>query len=360
MSASSKKKLRKEQEAAKMTEKQLTAQKEAKKTNLYTIAFVTVLVVLLVIAIFVGVKQTVENSGIREKKTIALTVNDHQISNAELNYFYMDAVNNFYSTYGSYAAMFGFDVTQPLDEQVVDESTGRTRADDFMDSAKSSAKAAYAVADAAAAEGFTLSDEDKASLDSNLASLDLYAVMNGFSSGKEYLKAYYGNGATLEGYQAYCELMATATAFQSHYAQSLTYEDADLRAVDAENYGAYSSFSYNSYYLATSRFLEGGTPSEDGSTTNYTDEERAASVTAAEEAAKSLTADEIASVADFNAAIAALPVNAETEAASTVYEDALYSTVSNTYAEWISDESRKEGDKAYFPSTSTTTDADGN
>ena len=34
MSASSKKKLRKEQEAAKMTEKQLAAQKEAKKTSL--------------------------------------------------------------------------------------------------------------------------------------------------------------------------------------------------------------------------------------------------------------------------------------------------------------------------------------
>ena len=40
MSASSKKKLRKEQEAAKLTEKQLTAQKEAKKTSLYTTAFV--------------------------------------------------------------------------------------------------------------------------------------------------------------------------------------------------------------------------------------------------------------------------------------------------------------------------------
>ena len=36
MSASNKKKLRKEQESVKLTEKQLTAQKEAKKLKLYT------------------------------------------------------------------------------------------------------------------------------------------------------------------------------------------------------------------------------------------------------------------------------------------------------------------------------------
>ena len=107
MSASSKKKLRREQEAAKLTEKQLTAQREAKKTRLYTVAFVAVMAVLLVVAIVVGVNQTITANGIREKKTVALTVGDHQINNVEMNYFYMDAVNNFYSQYGSYASLFG-------------------------------------------------------------------------------------------------------------------------------------------------------------------------------------------------------------------------------------------------------------
>ena len=113
MSASNKKKLRKEQDAAKLTEKQQSAQKEAKKVSLYTTAFVVVMVLLLAVAIFVGVRQTIVNSGIREKNTVALTVGTHELSNAELNYFYMDAVNNFYSSYGSYAAMFGLDVTTP-------------------------------------------------------------------------------------------------------------------------------------------------------------------------------------------------------------------------------------------------------
>ena len=93
MSASNKKKLRKEQDAAKLTEKQQSAQKEAKKVSLYTTAFVVVMVLLLAVAIFVGVRQTIVNSGIREKNTVALTVGTHELSNAELNYFYMDAVN---------------------------------------------------------------------------------------------------------------------------------------------------------------------------------------------------------------------------------------------------------------------------
>ena len=91
MSASSKKKLRREQEAAKLTERQLTEQKEAKKLNLYTTLFVTVLSLLLVVALVVGIFTTVQNTGVRERKTIAVTVGNHEVSNAELGYFYVDA-----------------------------------------------------------------------------------------------------------------------------------------------------------------------------------------------------------------------------------------------------------------------------
>ncbi len=357
MSASSKKKLRKEQEAAKLTEQQLSAQKEAKKVSLYTICFVAVMVVLLVVAITVGVSQTITSSGIREKNTVALTVGDHEINSVEMNYFYIDAVNNFYSMYGSYAAMFGLNTGTPLNEQVVNEETGATWADDFLESAKSNANAVYALADAAKAEGFALTEEEQAALDTNLESLELYAAMYGYSSSKDYLKAMYGNGSDLDSYRAYCELNSLASAYQNHYTQSLTYEDADLRAVDSENYNAYSTFSYNTYYLSASRFQEGGTTAEDGTTT-YSDAEKAAAVAAAEEAAKALTAEEIATIADLDAAIAALPINEGSTAASTANEN-LYSSISSTFADWVADESRKEGDKTYVASTSTTTAEDG-
>ena len=49
MSASSKKKLRSEERNAKLTERQLAEQKEAKKVKLYTAIFAVVLAIFLVV-----------------------------------------------------------------------------------------------------------------------------------------------------------------------------------------------------------------------------------------------------------------------------------------------------------------------
>ena len=118
MSASSKKKLRKEQEATMLTERQQAALKEAKQTKMMTTAFVVAMILILAIAITVGVNQFISNSGIREKNTTALTIGSHELSNAELNYFYIDTVNSFYSQNGSYISLFGLDTTKPLDSSL--------------------------------------------------------------------------------------------------------------------------------------------------------------------------------------------------------------------------------------------------
>ena len=351
MSASSKKKLRKEQEAAKLTEKQQAAQQEAKKNRLYTSLFVVVMAVILVIAVAVGVKQTISTSGIREKNTTALTLGDHELNSVEMNYFFMDAVNNFYSSYGSYAAMFGLDATKPLNEQVVDEASGTTWADDFMNTAKESAASVYAMADAAKAAGFTLPEADQQNLDTQLSTLDAYAAMSGYANADQYLQAMYGHGASKESYEAYCENQALAAAYYNHYAESLTFADADLQAKEQENPNAYASYSFNTYYLAANRFLTGGTTDAEGKTT-YSDEETAASVAAAEEAAKALTGADITDAAALDAAIAALEINKDTEAFSTFNENTLYKSLTEAYQQWLSDSSRKAGDVAYFPSVS--------
>ena len=126
MSASSKKKLRNAQESEKLTERQVSAQKEAKKLKIYTTVFVVVLALMICFAIVITAIKTVENSGIREKKTVALTLNDHEISSTEMNYFYIDTINNFYNQYGSYISLLGLDVTKPLDEQVLNGEDGQT------------------------------------------------------------------------------------------------------------------------------------------------------------------------------------------------------------------------------------------
>ena len=359
MSASSKKKLRREQEVAKLTERQLTEKAEAKKLNIYTTLFVAILAVMLVVAVTVGVTNTIKTSGIRERSTTAVTVGTHELSNAELNYFYIDAINNFLNQYGSYASMFGLDTTKPLNEQVLDEATGRTWADDFVVTAVENARSIYAVADAAKAAGYTLTAEQQTEVDYAIANMEMYGAMYGYPDMDTYIKSMYGNGASKESYVEYYTLNVLADSYYNSYAESLTYEDADLRAAEAENYNQFSSFSYNYYYLAASKFLQGGTEDEEGVLT-YSDEEKAASVTAAKEAADSLITEEVDSVEKFNEAINALSINSETEVSSTECIDFQYSSVLSLASEWITDDARKEGDMTVIPSTSTSTDAEGN
>lgn len=351
MSASSKKKLRNAQEAEKLTEKQLKEQAEAKKLKTYSTIFVVVIALMVCFAVYTAVSNTVEHSGIFERNTTALTVGEHKISNAELNYYFIDSVNNFYSNYGSYAAMFGLDVTKPLDEQTVSED-GTTWADDFLDSAIESIKSVYALNDAAKAAGYELSEAEVSYINSQITNMNSYALMYGYPDFDDYLKALYGNGANEEGFRNYVTMSTLASSYQSHYAETLTYEDADLRAKEAENFAAFSSFSYNSYYLAASKFLEGGTTAEDGTVT-YSDEENEAARAAAQEAA--LLLSESTSVEELNAAIAALPINAEaTNATSTTYTDTAYSSINSVIAEWVTSADRKAGDIAVLPSVTHT------
>ena len=141
---------------------------------------------MVVFAIAIGVTRSITNSGVHERKTVALTVGDHEISNAELNYFYMSAINNFNSNYGSYAAVLESGHLKPLNEQVINNDTGLTWADDFLNTAKDNARSVYALADAAEAAGFTLSEDDLADIDSAINNMKLYANLYGYSSTKDF------------------------------------------------------------------------------------------------------------------------------------------------------------------------------
>lgn len=357
MSASSKKKLRNAEQLSQMTERQQAERKEAKKLKVFSIAMVAVVALMVVFAIGIVTSNAIKkaNMGKAERETVAVTLGDHEISAAEFNCFFVDAVSNFYSQYGSYASLFGLDVTKALDQQFYDEENQVTWADEFVNSAKENVKAVYGIVDEANANGFTLSDEDKASIDSQLSTMSTYAALYGYSNLNGYLQAMYGNGANEEIVRSYFEACYTAQAYQNAVSEGLEYTAADIEAKDAENAAAFSSFSYNSYYLAANKFLEGGVEGEDGTFT-YSDEEQAAAVEAAKAAAQSLTSAN--DVEQFDKAIAALDINAEVEnAASTASNNTSYDYVNSVIQSWVTDSKREEGDMTVIPST--TTDEDG-
>ena len=165
MSASSKKQLRKEQNLAELTEKQLQEKKEAKKLKIYTVTFVVVIALIIALGIFLIGRNTVVNSGMLQKTTAA-KIGDHKLTAVELNYFYVDYIqetyNYWYETYSSmtdtYVAMlYGLNTSAPLNEQYYDEEGKVTWAEFFASQAVKDATAIYAVYDEAVAKGCTLS-----------------------------------------------------------------------------------------------------------------------------------------------------------------------------------------------------------
>ena len=355
MSASSKKKLRNAEKLPQMTERQLAEQKEAKKLKIFSIVMVAVVAVMLVFAAYTFVSKAVTraNMGKAERETVAVTIGEHEISAAEFNCFFIDAVSNFYSQYGSYASLFGLDVSKALDQQFYDEENDITWADEFVETAKENAKAIYGIVDEANANGFTLTGDQATYVDTQMTNLSAYATLYGYKDVDGYLQAMYGAGATEEIVRNYMEMTYIAQCYQDSVAESMEYTAADIEAKDKENANVFSNFSYNSYYLNTSKFLEGGVEGEDGTKT-YSDEEKAAAVAAAEEAAKSLV-ESVNNVEQLDLAIAALSINAESSsAASTACKDYSYDYITTAIQSWVTDASRQAGDITYIASTSET------
>ena len=350
MSASRKKMLRREENKAAMTERQQQEMKEAKKLRLYTGIFAIVMVAVIGFVLV----SSVMTSGIIERNTTALTVNDEKISAVELNYFYIDSVNNFLNTYGSYATLMGLDTSKSLNDQFFDEEAGTTWADYFLESATESAKNSYTIYQDAKANGYQLSAEAQESIDSTIETLDSYGVMYGFSDANGYIKAMYGAGANEKSFIDYLTVQFTAENYYNDTVEAITFTDEEIQAKDSADPQYYSSFSYNYYYLNASKFYEGGTTAEDGTVT-YSDEEKAAGLEACKAAADTLM--ESTNLAELDKAIAALEINADVEgAATTAVADRRASSVESTLKEWVTDPARAAGDIACIENTSAATE----
>ena len=320
MSASSKKKLRKEQKAAAMTQRQKAAKKEATKLKIYTWTFWVVMI--LIVGLVAGIALSGPVNVMIERMGTSIVVGDHNISHTELNYFYIDAINQYCNKYSSYISYL-LDTSAPLDEQVVDASTGTTWADNFLDMAISNAKNTYALYDAAKEAGYKMSAEEQEAMDELYGSMDTYAKDRGYKNADEYLQAIYGTSADKKTYQEYYEVTVLASSYYAAHSEDLeeSYDEVVLREYEKETPYQYNSYSYASFYMSVDDFKTGGTKGEDGKTT-YTAEEIKAAEEAVKEAANSLAIPENSTVEKLNAAIAKMEkAQAEAEKEQTKEEE---------------------------------------
>jgi len=365
MSASSKKKLRKEQAAAILTEKQRREQAEAKKLKAYSITFIAIMLVVAITAVSVMGVTVFNRTGILQKNTVAATVNGENFNSVQLSYYFHNIVNSTYNNWHSeyqdstnlMLAFMGLDVSKPLDEQQHPDGDS-TWADYFMEMALERLKSDYVLSEKAKAEGITLSEDTKKAIDTDIENIEIYAMLTNASSADDYLVSMYGYGANEKSYREYCERGYLASAYYNQYAESLEYDDAAIRAYEEGKYDEYSSFNYASYFVSRGSYLPEGTKDADGNTT-YTAEQYEAARAAAEKAAQALLSNK--TVAAFDNAISAMDINAEAESpvTSSKITDKMYGSVDKEFREWVASSDRKEGDIQMFPYEVTSTGADG-
>ena len=361
MSASNKKKLRRELELDMLTARQKQEQAEAKKLKTYTIVFVAIMALVAVIAIASLIVGEVNKSGVFEKNTIAATIGDEQLNTVQLSYYYNDAIsemyNQAYEQYSSYYELYfetmGLDLQKPLDKQVQNKETGATWADYFVNAALESAKSDFAMEKLANEAGFQLPEDEATHIDTYFANLDINAQLSGYSSANSYLRMVYGNGADTESYREHLTRIAIADAFYADHMDSLKYDDAAIREYEKDKINNYNSYDYSYCYLSYTNFQQGGTEDKNGTVT-YTDEENAAArealKQAAEEMATATTLDELKQKAE------AAKVNEGSKLTVNEQTRTLHTSINATLADWLAAAERKEGDIAAIPNATTPND----
>ena len=338
----------------KMTERQRQEAQEAKKLKAYTTTFWIVLALCLCIVVTTVLSNPVKN--VLYKNHTAITVGNHEVSSVQLNYFFVDTVNEYVNQLGNYVSIV-IDTTKPLNKQVVDKETGETWADSFLKTAESTLKRTYALYDLAMEKGFKLEEDDEKSIDTQITNMEFYAMYYGYADVKTYLQGIYGNGADEESYREYQRINLIADRYYAEYADTLDYTDEQIRDYEAgkdgegenakDRFHNFSSVTYSFYYLPYTKWAP--TKDADGKEVKYTDEQLKDAREKAKAAADALAAGKYEDLDAFDKAIAALEINKDqkTGITCTRKEDVLCSTTNApfpSFKEWLIEKGRSEGD----------------
>lgn len=326
-------------------------QKRKSKTR-WTIG--TIITILLVAVILVA------NSNLFYNVFPAVKVGDKSYTNAEYQYYYYSSYYQFCNNYSNYLDYL-LDTAIPLEDQAFDSAFPSllginvpdalsdaevypepTWADYFRETALANMMQITAIYEKAVEEGYTLSDEEAAAIENEMAGYDDYAENNDIASTKKFLAAYYGRGCTESIVRDLLEMSYIASDYSSDTYNGFTYTADDLAAWYDENKDIYDTFDYMTYFVAadTVEVANDVTDPDTGEVTQETAEETTEETMAAAKEQADALAEEITDAESFAAAVSAVSADAE-PSASTVVSGYNLSTL---YSEWMLDAARKTGD----------------
>jgi len=353
MSASQQKKVRQELRDKGLEKRQIAQQKieKAEKKHTTTKSVVRiVIVVAIIVAVFIS-------SNLSYSIFPAVKIGDVSYSAAQYTFFYKNTINSFVNQYSSYLSQIGLDTSKPYDQQKYTGDETKTWADHFKESAEDTMKQVTAYYAAAEKAGFTLSDTDQATLDTNLKSLSTCYTGSEYTTADTYLAANYGKGVTEKLVADLYRKSSIATAFQTKQEASYTYTTDQDRSYYSTNKDDLDNYIYITYTVDGS---VKDTSTTDSTSTSATDVASPSTSTSATDvaspspspdntaekaealAAAKTKADDIVKAGTtedkFKAAVTAISTSATTETTTQG------KSLNSTYASWLKDSSRVAGD----------------
>ena len=294
---------------------------------------------IAIVFVLVAAVLLVWNSNVIQRGASAVTVEGETYSAAEVSYFYHVAYNSIAQS--QYASYYGLSNSTPLTQQSLSDmaKTLLGVSDDmtwdayFRDAAKKSLIQITMLKKGAAEKNITWNDDMQKELDSTMETLATYAKSAGKSEA-EYIKQLYGSNMTVKIFKGILKDTIIASHYQQDYINSLQYTDEELQKYYEENK---NSFDVANYEMITFKGAAASTKDADGNTVQPTEEESAAALQKAKDAAAAVLETVKSGI---------LPEKAAKE-----YESiATYShPESGTYSgdaatKWVFDDSRQAGD----------------
>ncbi len=150
-------------------------------------------------------------NGVFDRMQTAMKSDNFRVNANMMKYFFQTQYQSFVSENSSYLSYYGLDTGTSLKEQTV--STGedaQTWFDLMMSQTTSQVKEILVYCEEAEARGIALDDDDKASIESQIETLELYAEMYGYTT-NTYIASIYGKGVKASDIRKCLELSTLAS-----------------------------------------------------------------------------------------------------------------------------------------------------
>ncbi len=277
--------------------------------------------------------------------TVVATAGNQSLTSGELQAFYWMTVYDFLDYYGYYLDTIGVDITAPLSEQIYDEATGMTYQQMFLDNALKSWHRYAVLLQLSQDEGFTLTQEQQAELDSFKTRLEELCAEYEYTDIEAFVDKEFFPGSSLESYLTYNRTSFVALAYYDTLYESLMPTDAELEAYFTEHEAEFSESGITKEagnYYDVRHILVG--PEGGAAYGEYTDQEWAEWEASAQKILDDFLSDN-PTEEGFAALAKELSVDDGSKANGGLYENLTKDTnFVEPFKNWYLDETRKPGD----------------